>query len=436
LKVYTIAPHPSPPLSTPHTDSAFPYQKTFILATLCSTLVGTFTSSMGLWERVQTTRNQGKRDLKQDSEIKQLRETIEKAEKRGRERDEDRERMKRRLPGGDRDGRDGGRDEIGDNFQQSGALIQRQFDQGYGRLGRRFAEGDTLTENLLQKQIITLQQTVINVLQDALYNKRELTRADMAKLVAASDAAREGSLSALRSQEQRLALEDSSASPFAASPSRALAAPKRASSVAESDHLFCRYSLNLQYIPKKPLAASFAPGGECRCPDCGLRLDVSSEDFWQIGKRTPIIVKENGYEKEVMETREFRLAQRFVVKCHTADGEFACVLCSKHRERDALCRTVDALVNHVGKFHEVDELERDADLRETVPLALPPPPRVPSPPREREREKGPGSIMGAPRERERGSIVGMPRDRDMVSVAGGPRERERDIREVEIREYR
>ena len=379
---------------------------------------------MGLYERVQSSRNQGKRDSKQDSEIKQLRETIEKAEKRGRERDEDRDRMKRRLPGGDRYD---GRDDLGDNFQQSGALIQRQFDEGYGKLGRRFAEGDTLTENQLQKQIIALQQTVINVLQDALYNKRELTRADMAKLVAASDAAREGSLDALRAQQQRLALEDSSAPPYAASPSRALTAPKRASSVAESDPLFCRYSLNLQYIPKKPLAASFAPGGECRCPDCGLRLDVSSEDFWQIGKRTPIIIKENGYEKEVMETREFRLAQRFVIKCHTADGEFACVLCNKHRERDALCRTVEGLVNHVGKFHEVHELERDADLKETVPLALPPP-RVPSPPRER----GVGSVVGGPRERERGSVVGMPRD--MGSVAGGLRERE--VREVEVREYR
>jgi hypothetical protein len=384
---------------------------------------------MGLWERVQNSRHQGKRDNKQDSEIKQLRETIEKAEKRGRERDEDRERIRRRLPGGP--------DEIGDNFQQSGALIQRQFDEGYGRLGRRFAEGDTMTENLLQKQIITLQQTVINVLQDALYNKRELTRADMAKLVAASDAAREGSLSALRSQQQRLALEDSSAPPFAASPSRALTAPKRASSVSGSDTLYCSYSLNLQYISKKPLAASFAPGGECRCPDCGLRLDVSSDDFWQIGKRTPILIKENGYEKEVMETREFRLAQRFVVKCHTADGEFACVLCNKHRERDALCRTVEALVRHVGNFHETDELELDVDLRETAPLALPPPPRVPSPPRER------GSVVGLPRERDRGSVVSMPRERERGSVVGMPRERERGSvvgglreREIDVREYR
>lgn len=203
----------------------------------------------------------------------------------------------------------------------------------------------------------------------------------MAKLVAASDAAREGSLDALRDQQRRLAIDNSP-------PRSVILPPKRASTVIESDPLFCRYSLDLQFIAKKPLAASFAPGGSCACPDCGRRLDVTADDFWQIGKRTPIIVQDGPYEKEIMETREFHLGQRFVVKCHTADGEYACVLCSKHRDRDAICRTVEALVNHVGRFHEVHELERDADLRESAPLALPapppPPPPAPLPPNTRE----------------------------------------------------
>ena len=104
--------------------------------------------------------------------------------------------------------------------------------------------------------------------------------------------------------------------------------------------------------------------------------------------QTPIIVKDGPYEKEVMETREFHLGQRFVVKCHTTDGDYACVLCSKHRDRDAICRTVESLINHVGKFHEVSELERDTDLKELAPLPLaalpPPPPPAPLPPNTRE----------------------------------------------------
>ncbi|KAF2478361.1 uncharacterized protein BDR25DRAFT_251131 [Lindgomyces ingoldianus] len=333
-------------------------KKTFIIATLCSTLVGTFTSSMGLWDRVNEKRRQKKRDSKQDSEIKLLREEIEKKDKESKEREDDRKKRP-------------AQDDVGDSFERSGALIRRQYDEGYERLGRKFAVGDHVTENQLQAQIITLQQTVIQVLQDALYNDRQLSRADIAKLVAASNAARDGSLDALRGQQQRLAIE--------APPQRALPPPKRASTVVEADPLFCRYSLDLQYIPKKPLAASFAPGGDCRCPDCGVRLPVDSDDFWQIGKRTPILISEGGYEKEVMETREFHLGQRFILKCHTVDGEYACVLCNKHRDVDALCRTPEALVNHVGRFHDLIELEKERDLRERpFPLALPPP--VPSPP--------------------------------------------------------
>jgi len=103
-----------------------------------------------------------------------------------------------------------------------------------------------------------------------------------------------------------------------------------------------------------------------------------------IGKRTPITVVEKGYETDIMETREFRLGQRFAVKCHTPDGEYACVICSRNRDVDAICRNVESLVKHVGTYHDVDELEREVDLRETMVidkrrLSLPAPPREGSP---------------------------------------------------------
>lgn len=247
-----------------------------------------------------------------------------------------------------------------------------------------------ITENQLQAQIIALQQTVITVLQDALYNDRPLSRADMSKLIAASNSAREGSLNALREQQQRLSSNSSNRSP---SPQRSIAAPKRSSTslIDAPEQLYCRYSLDLQHIPNKPLAASMAPGGSCECPACGLRLDVTGEDFWMIGKRTPITVIEKGYETDIMETREFRLGQRFAVKCHTPDGEYACVICSKNRDVDAICRNVESLVKHVGTYHEVDELEREVDLRETLAvdkrrLSLPAPPLPGASPLVRERD--------------------------------------------------
>ena len=206
----------------------------------------------------------------------------------------------------------------------------------------------------------------------------------MAKLIAASNSAREGSLKALQDQQARLSSGSSNRSP---SPQRSIAAPPKRSSTSLIDApktLYCRYSLDLQYMPNKPLAASMAPGGSCECPACGLRLDVTGEDFWMIGKRTPLTIIEKGYESDIMETREFRLGQRFAVKCHTPDGEYACVICSRNRDVDAICRNVESLVKHVGTYHEVDELEREVDLRETVVvdkrrLSLPAPPREGSP---------------------------------------------------------
>jgi hypothetical protein len=243
-----------------------------------------------------------------------------------------------------------------------------------------------IVENQLQAQIISLQQTVINVLQDALYNDRQLTRADMAKLIAASNQARDGSLDALRQAQARLG--GSHAGSQAASRARSLSPPrsKRASSAImdSPDQLFCRYAVDLQYTPSKPLASTFAPGGPCTCPACGQRLDVTSEDFWMIGKRTPAtVLSASGFETDILETREFRLAQRFVIKCHTPDGEYACTICNKGRDVDAICRTVESLVKHVGTYHDVGELEREVDLRETKVdtrrLSLPAP-RAPSPP--------------------------------------------------------
>lgn len=326
--------------------------------------MGTFTSSIGLWDRVKERRQQKKRDTQQDEQIKKIQGQLDDAQKRNKDKDDKLEGLSHR--GGSRDRRD----DVGFALERSGDAISREFDEGYARLGRRFAVGDHITENRLQAQVIALQQTVISVLQDALCNGRQLDSYDMSKLIAASNAAKDGSLDALRQQQQRqlLAIE---------SPPQGFAPPRRASTVLDAEPLYCRYALDLQYIRNKPLNASFAPGGTCRCPECGIRLNVKSDDFWEIDKRAPRIIADGRYEREVIVEREFHLGQRFVVKCHTPDGEFACVLCTRHRNRDAICPTVKSLINHVGKYHDISELEREVDFEKharTIPLALPAPP--------------------------------------------------------------
>lgn len=94
---------------------------------------------MGLYESIAKKRAQRKRDYGQDEEIKKLKEQVEKTEKREREREqEDRKDHRRASPP-----RSGDRDDFADSLDRSGAMIQRQYEQGYERLGRRFAVGDS-----------------------------------------------------------------------------------------------------------------------------------------------------------------------------------------------------------------------------------------------------------------------------------------------------
>lgn len=340
-------------------------QKTYIIAVLCSTLVGTFTSSIGLWDRVKERRKQNHRDTTQDQEIKKLKEQVERSEEKAQEKEKE-------------------TDEVSASLRKSSALISREFEDGYERLGRKFAVGDVITENKLQAQVIALQQTVINVLQDAVYHGRRLDRADMAQLIAASNAARDGSLGALREQRQRLLMATAektgstlSPSPKPLPPQKALPAParSRASSIVRSEHprsepvrsepdpLYCIYSIDLQCDKNMRMASTFAPGGNCQCPACGLKLGVESDDIWAIRKPTTRWITIDGYDREVDEDLEFIVSQRFVIKCHTPAGDFACVLCTKFRDGDVLCASADALINHVGRSHSIDELEWEPDFR-------------------------------------------------------------------------
>ena len=141
----------------PPTGDAYPgFQKTFICATLASTLVGTFTASMGLWERVHDRREAHKQkqtDSKQDGEIKQLREQFEEAQKKAQGRQEQLDRLRNGGGGGGGGGGRGGdwrgggyrddyRDDVRDSLERNGMMIQRMYDDMYGKMGNRFARGD------------------------------------------------------------------------------------------------------------------------------------------------------------------------------------------------------------------------------------------------------------------------------------------------------
>ncbi|KAI1345345.1 hypothetical protein F5Y01DRAFT_300791 [Xylaria sp. FL0043] len=328
-------------------------KSTFVVASLCSTLINTFTASMNLWDRVGERRKQKKKDSKQDDEIRKLKEQVEQTDKRTQKPEVDGHRRAYDNKGAVDDDDDG--DALSRSLERSEALVRREYNEGAGRLGKRFAMGDLITENQLQAQIITMQRTVIDVLQEALLNRQSLSHGDIQRLIAASLAARNGSLDALRQQCQRLSFE-------AYPQSRSLNSTNQYAANIGAGELFCKYSLTLQNIPGMPLSASFAPGGDGHCPSCRVQLDPEASDtYWHIEKRAPSSTKsENG---DTTKEYHFDLGQRFIVKSHTERGEYACVLCRKYGQVDVVCRSVPTLVNHVSKEHTVRELDAELDLK-------------------------------------------------------------------------
>ncbi|KJR88169.1 uncharacterized protein SPSK_10769 [Sporothrix schenckii 1099-18] len=194
-------------------------KKGFIIATLISTVIGTFTTSIGLYERVRDRHRQHKTDHGQDKKIKELERRADDADKARRQAEKDKhEHAMAQFNHNNNNNNNNNtnfhgyppyqyapygrpQNDLRDALAASGPMIRGEYDRDYERLGSRFAVGDAIAENELQAQIIDLQASVIRLLQDALETG---TLPDPAVLYAAAGRARNGSIQALRDQYQRM----------------------------------------------------------------------------------------------------------------------------------------------------------------------------------------------------------------------------------------
>lgn len=250
------------------------------------------------------------------------------------------------------------------------------------------ADGRTvLAQTQLQSQIITLQSTVITLLEQALITGQP---PDLTRLRNASEFAREGSVRALRDQYQRLLqaaplqrpmgmvrrisstpdMRMGSGGGSAASlVGRGRSPPRKALTFNRSGPLFCRLAEDLQRSDR-PLGRRVLENG---CPDCGalVRMDDDDGRPWLVVKevvkdRVSRPVDEGMEVVEYVEERRYEVTERFLMKCHREGRGFACWLCYRSREEDTLCKGVDGLVRHLGEEHGVKEMEREVDLRDVT----------------------------------------------------------------------
>ncbi|CAK7219440.1 hypothetical protein SBRCBS47491_003844 [Sporothrix bragantina] len=209
-------------------------KKGFIIATLISTVIGTFTTGINLYERVRDRHNQHKTDHNQDEKIKELERRADASDKARRQAEKEKHehamaQLGHNSNNNNNNGNNGNYSNGGNNWSQggypypqyqypplpynrpqndlrdalaaSGPMIRREYDRDYARMGSRFAKGDTIAQNELQAQIIDLQASVIRLLQEALDTG---TMPDPAALYAAAGRARNGSIHALQDQYQRM----------------------------------------------------------------------------------------------------------------------------------------------------------------------------------------------------------------------------------------
>ncbi|KAI7696605.1 hypothetical protein KC353_g17428, partial [Hortaea werneckii] len=360
-------------------------KKGFIVATLISTIVGTLTTSMTLHDKVQEKRDKKKQkalDAKQTGEIEKLRKRVD-ALKSGNESDDETESTGSRSKSRNRRPRRRSLEE--DDFvhesRRSRAMIERMYEDHLMRAGDRYATGDIMTENRLQKQLIQLQQTVINVLQNALYSGRGLTETDQRRLIAAQSAARDGSLDALEDHYARISTRQRreilpnnttqrllppapsisnetpsthylppNPSPAPTTALRPYRLPQSTRSYSPDPALFCPYSIHLQNT-SQPLPSSTTtepPETSLTCPTCHSSIPVSARDYWILSTTGPPPsssthphhpISDEVYEEEddfiplpaaataaspaYPRNREWKLTARFLVKSHTPEGKFA-----------------------------------------------------------------------------------------------------------------
>jgi len=232
-----------------------------------------------------------------------------------------------------------------------------------------------IAQTQLQSQIITLQGTVIKLLEEALTTGRP---PNVNSLYNASEFAREGTVRALQDQYQRLLqaaplqrpvgpVRRTSSTPTLREGSEwGPRRPQKAITLDKSGPLFCPYAEELQRTDRL-LDVNFSEDGSRECPACQSFIPIEPGRSWRVDKElVHERVSKGPHEREIVEYYELRtylLSNRFIVKCHREGAGYACYLCYRNRDSDTLCKGMKGLADHVMDQHSIEELEKDPDIQ-------------------------------------------------------------------------
>ncbi|KAH6708841.1 hypothetical protein BKA61DRAFT_738734 [Leptodontidium sp. MPI-SDFR-AT-0119] len=288
-------------------------------------------------------------------------------------------------------------------LSESGPLVQKEYNHDVKRLGDKFAMGDDIGRSQMQSHLITLQQSIITLLTEAVTNGRSADQINLSHLMATSKSVREGSIRTLSDQFQRMSTAGSLTAITELSTK-----PSVFSERARRYQQYCKYAIKLQKGAAPPHPSQLAckecawgapgyPPGDLlgRPSSIPINTKLSLAQFSisnakvLLAKPSPSVTQDKPVvafshtfwtkNRDLLE-RRWNIPHRFFLKCHLQierkgrsfeqnyDGtfnhpSFGCILCEK-KDKLVNCTYPYTLALHIKHEHENDELETEIDIEE------------------------------------------------------------------------
>ncbi|OCL05627.1 hypothetical protein AOQ84DRAFT_94284 [Glonium stellatum] len=226
----------------------------------------------------------------------------------------------------------------------SGPVVQAEYDRDFRYFGSRFASGDDVTRSQLQVQLITIQQSIIMLVQNALLSN--VFDISYTTLIATASNVRQGSIAALVEQYQRMMAAQPPRPPPTALPQPG-APVDRSKADFNISHLYCGIALLLQQT-SGPMPLRFRIGLPCAI--CGSVLPPRSLE----------LVKDTSYGSSA----RLRITSRFLAKCHLAekDAGYGCLLCEKAGKGITMFPDQTEFLSHIKDDHSFSDYAGENDI--------------------------------------------------------------------------
>ncbi|KAJ5279568.1 hypothetical protein N7478_004940 [Penicillium angulare] len=248
-------------------------------------------------------------------------------------------------------------------LHESSSVVQSKYDTNLQRLGEDFKRGDSIGREALMEHLIVLQTTVISLLRGQNINITDLIHPNHSLITRGTKSARDGTISALSQQYQRLAQADpiprlppATSEPPAEDTHHSSTCPYRNRNSCFHDDDFRNNCFGEVILMKHGFGHNIH---RLNCEECGWE-GPAREELTRIGFKTRDRIRLCNY----MVWEQFH---RFVPAPHSGrprydENGYRCYICGHEMKNGTRCEdfgvSYEKLMRHIRREHFADEIER------------------------------------------------------------------------------